>query len=507
MYSFNPQTDGGTPSGLIQATDGNFYGTTGGAAFVNGTVFKITPGGVFSILHNFNNSGGANPMAGVIQGTDGNLYGTTLQSYMTNNEFGGYGTIFRITLSGSLTTLYSFASGPGGAYPFTRLTQAGDGNFYGIAFGGSGGWGTIFKITPGGSFDVLHSFSYTDGGYAIIGGVYPHGGLVRGADGNLYATTTIGGAGLVYGVAAGGTIFRITLGGALTTVYNIRGIDGNTFHGDLIQGTVGNFYATISQSGAYNDGSVFSFAAPAAVALPTITAVVNAASFQAGPISPGEVITIGGSDLGPPTAAGLTLDQTGKVSTQVAGVQVQFGGFAAPLTYVSSTQINAVVPYEIQGLSNLSTVVTYESQTSNAFPTTATPTAPALFTSNGSGTGPVACLNQDYTYNGPVNPAPKGSYIVLYLTGEGQTAPQGVTGEVTVVSAVPPLTPQPVLPVIVLIGGQSAFVAFYGEAPGFVAGVMQVNVQIPLNVPSGNIPLSVSVGGNSSQAGVTVSVQ
>jgi uncharacterized repeat protein (TIGR03803 family) len=109
MYSFNPQTDGGTPSGLIQATDGNFYGTTGGAAYVNGTVFKITPGGVFSILHNFNNSGGANPMAGVIQGTDGNLYGTTLQSYMTNNEFGGYGTIFRITLSGSLTTLVTLA--------------------------------------------------------------------------------------------------------------------------------------------------------------------------------------------------------------------------------------------------------------------------------------------------------------------------------------------------------------------------------------------------------------
>jgi uncharacterized repeat protein (TIGR03803 family) len=308
MYSFHPQTDGGTPSGLIQATDGNFYGTTGGAAFVNGTVFKITPGGAFSILLNFNNSVGANPMAGVIQGTDGNLYGTTVQSYLSrsNNEFAGYGTIFKVALSGSLTTVYSFAGGADGAYPFTRLTQAGDGNLYGIAFGGSGGWGTIFRITPGGSYDVLHSFSYTDGGYAIIGGVYPHGGLVQGADGNLYATTTIGGPGLVYGVAAGGTILEITLGGALTTVYNIRGIDGNTFHGDLIQGADRNFYGTISQSGAFNDGSVFRFAPPAAAVLPTITAVVNAASLQAGPISPGEVVTIGGSDLGPPTAAGLT---------------------------------------------------------------------------------------------------------------------------------------------------------------------------------------------------------
>jgi len=191
----------------------------------------------------------------------------------------------------------------------------------------------------------------------------------------------------------------------------------------------------------------------------------------------------------------------------VAGVQVQFGGYAAPLTYVSSTQINAVVPYEIQDLSNLSAMVTYESQTSNAFPTTTTSTAPALFTSNGSGAGPVACLNQDSTYNGPTNPAPKGSYVVLYATGEGQTAPQGVTGEVTGLSAVPPLTPQPVLPVTVLIGGQSAFVAFYGEAPGIIAGVLQLDVQIPLNVASGSIPLSISVGGKSSQPGVTISVQ
>jgi uncharacterized protein (TIGR03437 family) len=241
--------------------------------------------------------------------------------------------------------------------------------------------------------------------------------------------------------------------------------------------------------------------------LPTITAVVNAASFQNGPISPGEIVTIGGTGLGPPIPAGLTLDQNGKVSTLEGGVQVLFSGFPAPLTYVSSTQINAVVPYEIQGLLSPLVQVTYQGQKSNSLSLTPTSTAPALFTLNGTGTGPAAAINQDQSYNAPNNPAPKGSYIVLYMTGEGQTSPLGLTGQVTTVSTTTPLTPQPILPVAVLIGGQPAYVAFYGEAPGIVSGVMQLNVQIPTSVPSGSLPVSVSVGGSSSQNGVTVSVQ
>jgi uncharacterized protein (TIGR03437 family) len=242
-------------------------------------------------------------------------------------------------------------------------------------------------------------------------------------------------------------------------------------------------------------------------AMPTITAVVNAATFQNGPISPGEIVTLGGTGLGPPTPAGLALDHTGKVATSVAGVQVLFSGTAAPLTYVSANQINCVVPYEVQGLLNPSVLVTYQSETSSAFPLTPAPTAPALFTANGSGSGPAAALNQDQSYNSPNNPASKGSTVVLYMTGEGQTAPAGVTGKVTTVSATPPLTPQPLLPVGVLIGGQPASASFYGEAPGMVSGVMQLNVLVPANAPSGNLPITVSVGGNNSQNGVTISVQ
>jgi uncharacterized protein (TIGR03437 family) len=239
----------------------------------------------------------------------------------------------------------------------------------------------------------------------------------------------------------------------------------------------------------------------------TINSVVNAASFLSGPASPGEIVTITGADIGPTTPATLTLDQTGKVATSLGGVQVLFSGTAAPLTYVSASQINCVVPYEIQGLLSPYVQVSYSGQPSPIFPLVPAATAPALFTANGSGSGPVAALNQNNTYNSPSNPAAKGSYVTFYLTGEGQTSPNGVTGKVTTVSPTPPLTPQPLLAVAVLINGQPATVAFYGEAPGLVSGVMQLDVQIPANAPSGNLPLQVSVGGNSSQSGVTISVQ
>jgi uncharacterized protein (TIGR03437 family) len=201
------------------------------------------------------------------------------------------------------------------------------------------------------------------------------------------------------------------------------------------------------------------------------------------------------------------LDQSGKVSTTLDGVQVSFSGIAAPETYVSNGQINAVVPYELAGIVNPWVQVTVEGQSSNVFPLGFAAAAPALFTANGSGTGPGAILNADTSYNAPDHPAAKGSFVILYMTGEGQTN-SAVTGKITAESSTPPLTPQPLVsPLSVLVGGQPAPVAFYGEAPGLVSGILQINVQIPANAPSGNLPVSVTLGGANTQVGVTVAVQ
>ena len=167
-----------------------------------------------------------------------------------------------------------------------------------------------------------------------------------------------------------------------------------------------------------------------------------------------------------------------------------------------------MVPYEMAPVASPAVWIKYSGETSNAFQLTSAPTAPGLFTQNASGSGPGAILNQDYSVNGPHNPAAKGSIVQVYLTGEGQTNPAGVTGAITTATLPPPqVTPAPLLAVGVLINGQPASYVYAGEAPELVAGMMQLNVQIPSNAPSGDLPITVSIGGNFSQNGVTVSVQ
>jgi len=152
--------------------------------------------------------------------------------------------------------------------------------------------------------------------------------------------------------------------------------------------------------------------------------------------------------------------------------------------------------------------IQYAGQTSNVLQVTTAATAPGLFTQNASGGGAGAILNQDYGVNGPNNPAAKGSVVMVFLTGEGQTNPPSVTGAITTASLPPPqVTPAPPVAIQARINGQPALYMYAGEAPSMVVGVMQLNVQIPANAPPGNLPITVSIGGNVSQNGVTVSVQ
>ena len=321
LYNFCAQancTDGAIPwGGLVQATDGNFYGTTaaGGTGACNGdvgpgcgTVFKITPGGTLTTLHSFDGTDGAYPYGGLVQATNGSLYGTT-----SEGGAGGYGTIFEVTLGGTLTALHSFNS-TDGAYPFGGLIQAANGNFYGTTAGllligggpsckGSGiGWGTVFKITPAGTLTTLHSFADTDG-------ANPYDALVQATDGNFYGTTACGGAN------SDGTAFKITSGGALTTMHNFDKTDGSLPYAGLIQATNGSLYGTTVLGGADNDGTVFSVAVglgPFVETRPTSGKV-------------GATVMILGNSL------------TGATS-------VAFNGTAATFTVVSSSEIKTTVP-------------------------------------------------------------------------------------------------------------------------------------------------------------------
>ena len=265
LYTFCSQsgcTDGELPvAGLVQATNGDLYGTTFyggtfyGGANGGGTVFKITPGGTLTTLYSFcsqtNCTDGTSSQAALVQAANGDLYGTT-QGGGTN----GYGTVFKITPGGTLTTLYSFCSlgypCTDGAYPDAGLVQAANGDLYGTTGIGSANnlkYGTVFKITPGGTLTTLHSFNYTDG-------EGPFAGLVQAANGDLYGTTSSGGANGYYG-----TVFKITPGGTLTTLYSFCSqtncTDGAEPYARLVQAANGNFYGTTVGGGVRGGGTVF----------------------------------------------------------------------------------------------------------------------------------------------------------------------------------------------------------------------------------------------------------
>ncbi len=273
--------------------------------------------------------------------------------------------------------------------------------------------------------------------------------------------------------------------------------------------TTGTLTGTITVAGTATGTGSTTVTVTLTVTAPllTVNKVTNAASYAQGTISPGEIVTLFGTGIGPVTAIGLQLDSTGKVATALGGLQVLINGYPAPLIYVSNTQISAVVPYEVAQFATANVLVKFLGQTSNGVAVNIATTAPGLFTQNASGSGPGAILNQNGSVNTPSNPAARGDTVVVYLTGEGQTSPAGVTGKVTTVSSTPPLTPGPLLPVAVTIGGQPANWFFAGEAPGFVSGVMQLNVIVPAAAGSGPQAIVVSIGGNSSQNGVTVSLQ
>ena len=455
------------PHGMAADALGNWYVADTG----NNRIRKVQPGGnLFTIAGNGNASyfgdngpalkGSVNQPEGVAVNAAGNVY---IADTLDN-------AVRKVSQDGSIVTIAGNGNGgyagDGGPATQAHMTQprgvAVDAN--GVVYIADTGNGQIRRVDAQGGISTVNTGSSLKD---------PRGIAVDRA-GNLYIADT--GANLVRRVAPDGSL--TTIAGNGTCCYS--GDGGFALNAQLNQpwgiavDAAGNLYIADTGNNAVRQ------LAPVSAAV-TVAAVTNAASNLAGGIAPGELVVLYGSGL--------------------AGVQtVLFNGAAGPLLYAFAGQAAAVTPYEVTGNS---VQVTVQGAGVAASPVTVPlgATAPGVFTFDGSGRGQAAALNQDNSVNSAAAPAAAGAVISLFVTGEGQTSPAGVDGK----PAAAPL-PQPIAPVAVTIGGVPAQVQYAGGAPGIIAGVMQVNVTVPVGA-LGVVPVVVTVGGVPSQPGVTVVVR
>jgi uncharacterized protein (TIGR03437 family) len=232
--------------------------------------------------------------------------------------------------------------------------------------------------------------------------------------------------------------------------------------------------------------------------------MVDGASTEPGAVTPGKIVVLYGSRIASETPAAAQFGGNGRLATELGGTQVLFDGVPAPLLYTSSGQLGAVVPYAVEGKSGTQVQVRTAAGLSDMVAMPVTPVGPSIFSMNYTGSGQGAILNEDgETVNSTARPAGKGSVISIFATGEGQTQPGGIDGEVASGSA----STKPARAVLVRINGHPAEVLYAGGAPRQVAGLFQVNVRIPADTPSGEAPVEIQVGDAKSQPGITVAVR
>jgi uncharacterized protein (TIGR03437 family) len=413
----------------------------------------------------------------------------------------GNATVRKITPDGIITRFagtgflsYGAFQGEGGdatkallGIPYSLTTDS-DGNLYIVDIG----LGRLFRIGPDGIIHtVRENFSAQNCAIDAAGNIY-----AANYDQNVVEKISsdgtslwIGGNGIAYysGDGAPGTF------GSMSQPYGVA-VDAS---GNVFVAEAGNAVIRRLTPIPFSIGAI-SNAATVQPFVPPPSGEGDATV----PISPGEIIVLFGTGLGPDTLVSNTLGADGKFGTSLAGTTVNIGGVDAPIIYTSSTLVSAVVPYAIAGRSLVPVYVTYQGNQSVVNNVQVAPTAPGLFTLDSSGTGNALAVNfPSGQLNTASNPAKVGDFVILYATGEGQTTPGGVDGQLAPVPA-----PIPTHTVAATVNGIPANVTYAGGAPGIVAGVMQVNLQIPTGVAPGAATVKLLIN-NIYSPGVTINVQ
>jgi uncharacterized protein (TIGR03437 family) len=482
------QAELGGPLGLGFDPAGDLY-------IANDTIEEITLSGKFVLFAGggptgFGGNGGPAMQASLL-GADDAVGDSAGNVYIADK---GNSLIRRVDPSGVIST-YAGNLKPGFAGDGGLATQAELLMPYQIALDTANNlyvadWGNsrVRKITPDGIISTVAGGGpgpLGDGGPATAAAV---GGNLTGvavdAAGNLYIATNArirkvdAATGFISTIAGTGTV-GFGGDGGLATLAAINAAKSMAVDGS------GNVYFT--------DESNYRVRMLTPVQI-VKEAVLNGATFLAGGVAPGEIITIYGGPgvaLGPASPLGIQLDAAGRVATSVGGTQVMFGSVAAPLIYVSSGQINVIVPYEVAGAASTVLQVSVKGQLTNTVTLPVVSTSPGIF----------AITNQNGSVNSAANPVAAAGILVLYGTGEGKTSPAGVDGGVNT-----SIFPKPVAQVSATVGGQPAKILYAGAAPDFVAGVLQVDVQIPAGV-SGTVPLVLTIGDANTPAGTMVTVK